>query len=131
MERGKGSGAMKQERPASVGFTRIAHPELKELVWEASHALARLDTRRLEELALCCQALNRGLTPGGLADRADIARQAREAAEEMAVFARVMEATRANLAVMKRLQELRAGRLEYGGDQNRHWTGAESSNGNH
>jgi len=106
------------------------HPELKQLVGEASHALARLDTRRLEELALCCQALNRDLAPGGSADLADIARQTGEAAEEMAVFARVMEATRANLGVMRRLQELRAGRFEYSGEQNRHWTGAESGNGN-
>jgi hypothetical protein len=32
---------------------------------------------------------------------------------DMAVFARVLEATRANLNVMNRLRELRAGRLEY------------------
>jgi hypothetical protein len=31
----------------------------------------------------------------------------------MAVFARVLEATRANLSVMHRLRELREGRLEY------------------
>jgi hypothetical protein len=31
----------------------------------------------------------------------------------MAVFARVLEATRANLNVMNRLRELRTGRLEY------------------
>ena len=35
----------------------------------------------------------------------------------MAVFARVLEATRANLKVMNRLRELRAGRLEYGEPQ--------------
>ena len=38
---------------------RPANPELKELVVEASRALARLDTARLEELALSCQALTR------------------------------------------------------------------------
>ena len=37
------------------------HPKLKELVVEASRALARLDADRLEELALSCQALNRDL----------------------------------------------------------------------
>jgi hypothetical protein len=37
--------------------------KLKELVVEASRALARLDAGRLEELALSCQALNRELTP--------------------------------------------------------------------
>ena len=32
----------------------------------------------------------------------------------MATFARVLDATRANLNVMNRLRELRSGRLEYG-----------------
>jgi hypothetical protein len=36
-------------------------PKLKELVVEASRALAQLDAERLEELALSCQALNREL----------------------------------------------------------------------
>jgi hypothetical protein len=114
-----------------LGIKRIDHPQLKELVGEASQALARLDTRRLEELALCCQALNRDLTTSDSAVWADHSCQAWEAGEEMAVFARVMEATRANLNVMNRLRELRAGRLEYGGEQIRHWTGSESGNGNH
>jgi hypothetical protein len=122
---------MKRMRPANGGLKRIDHPQLKELVGEASIALAHLDTRRLEELALCCQALNREMTPADSPERADHARQAREAAGEMAVFARVLEATRANLNVMKRLRELRAGHLEYGGEQNRHWTASESDNGNH
>jgi hypothetical protein len=120
---------MKQTRAIVAGGRE--HPQLKELVWEASHALACLDTKRLEELAHSCQALNRELAPMNSSGRADLARQAREAAEEMAVFSRVMEATRANLNVMKRLRELRAGRLEYGGEQTRDWTGTESDNGNH
>ena len=41
--------------------TRRDYPELKELVAEASRALAQLDAGRLEELALSCQALNRDL----------------------------------------------------------------------
>lgn len=92
---------------------RRANPELKELVVEASRALARLDAPRLEELALSCEALNRDL---GLLDtdaRRDLARQAREAEAGMAVFARVLEATRANRNVMRRLRELRAVELEY------------------
>jgi len=40
-------------------------------------------------------------------------RQARRT-EDMAVFGRVLEATRANLDVMNRLRELQLGRLEYG-----------------
>jgi len=90
------------------------HPELKQIVAEASRALALLDAGRLEELAFSCQALNRDLASPGFADRPRMARQAREAAGEMAVLARVLEATRSNLEVMTRLRELRVGRLEYG-----------------
>jgi hypothetical protein len=122
---------MKRKTFAVTGGVGPGHPELKELVWEASHALARLDTARLEELALSCQALNRELAPDSSTNLVDYARQAREAREEMAVFARVMEATRANLNVMKRLRELRDGRLEYCETQMHTWVGTESGNGNH
>jgi hypothetical protein len=80
------------------------------LVVEATRALARLDAERLEELALSCRALNRDPAP----ERSPQYRaQAKEAAGEMVVFARVLEATRSNLNVMRRLRELRRGRLEY------------------
>lgn len=92
---------------------RRVHPELKQLVAEASRALARLDADWLEELALSCQALSRDLPPREPGGRAMLARQAREAARDMAVFARVLEATRSNLEVMNRLRELHEGRLEY------------------
>ena len=42
---------------------RRINPELKQLVGEASRALASLDADRLEELALSCQALNRDSAP--------------------------------------------------------------------
>jgi hypothetical protein len=122
---------MKRTTASVAGCRGLGRPELKELVWEASHALARLDTKRLEELALSCQALNRDLAPANSEARADQARQAREAAEEMAVFARVMEATRANLNVMKRLRELRAGRHEYGEARELPWAETEIGNGIH
>ena len=93
---------------------RRDHPELRDLVVEASRALACLDADRLEELALSCQALNRDLAPASAVERAGLARQAREAAGDMAVFARVIEVTQANLQVINRLRELRADRLEYG-----------------
>jgi hypothetical protein len=89
------------------------HPELKALVREASRALATLDADRLEELALSCQALNRDLAPRIVEGDPTLLRQAREAQADMAVFARVLEATRANLNVMSRLRELRQARLEY------------------
>jgi hypothetical protein len=53
-------------------------PKLKELVVEASRALARLDADRLEEFALSCQALNRDLV------RRDPAQQALDADQQAA-----------------------------------------------
>jgi len=88
-------------------------PELKELVTEATRALARLDVARLEELVLSCQALTRIPPPKTREEREGFARQASAARGEMAVFARVLEATRANLKVMERLRELRAGTTGY------------------
>jgi len=97
---------------------RRARPEIRELVAEATRSLARLDAPRLKELALCCQALNRELEPGGDAPRGDLARQARDAEADLAVFARVLEATRNNVAVMNRIRALRAGAtVEYGGPE--------------
>jgi hypothetical protein len=106
---------------------------MKELVVEAAGALARLDANRLEELAFSCQALNRDLSAhlptADAEERAALVREAREAARDMAVFARVLEATRANLNVMNRLRQLRESPLEYGaaqaqGDESR-WARAE------
>jgi len=96
--------------------TGVRHeaPRLKELVVEASRALARLDADRLEELALSCQALNRELPPLSRDRRLELVRQSREVDGDMATFARVLDATRANLNVINRLRELRSGRLEYG-----------------
>ena len=107
------------------------HPELRKLVAEASRALACLDATRLEELALCCELLVRDLGPADARRRADVARQSREAAQDMAVFARVLEATRANLDVLHRLRELRTGRLEYGERQAQGWTRMENGHGDH
>jgi hypothetical protein len=108
---------------------RPGYPELKQVVREASQALARLDAARLEELALSCQALSQDLAVTDTRGRDAFARQAREAAEDMAVFARVLEVTRGNLNVMTRLSELRAGRLEYSEAQARGWALTEGSHG--
>ena len=116
---------------------RWGHPRLKELVVEASQALARLDAERLEELALSCQALNRDLARQDGDARVELALQAKEAAGDMAVFARVLDAMRANLNVMSRLRELRAdqleyraGSLDYGAPQTEKWSRTESGHGN-
>jgi hypothetical protein len=119
---------------------RGGRPKLKELVVEASRALARLDADRLEELALSCQALNRDLARDRTQQDGDasaaLAMECKEAVGDMAVFARVLEATRANLKVMNRLRELRAGHLEYreghmeyGGPQAPGWRRTESGHG--
>lgn len=117
--------------PMQQLVTRPANPKLKELVVEASRALARLDAPRLEELALACQALTRAGIPEDADERKLLAGQAREAEADLAVFARVLDATRANLNVMKRLRELRVVRLEYTERQARGGAGVEGGNGNH
>jgi hypothetical protein len=108
----------------------VRRPELKELVREASRALACLDADRLEELALSCQALNRDLAPANARERKALAAQARDASRDMAVFGRVLEATRANLQVMSRLRNLRLGRVEYGEAQTEQWGQKETTHGN-
>ena len=111
-----------RERPARVE----PGADLKTLIAGASQALARLDTGRLEELALSCQALNRRMAPGNadLDARKQLAHQAREAVADMTIFVRVLDATRANLHVMNRLRELRIWRLEYSERQARGGAGA-------
>lgn len=97
--------------------TRQVTPDLRELVAEASQALGTLDADRLEELALSCQAFKRGLEELDTETRLDLVRQSREATADMAVFARVLDATRANRDVMRRLWELRNGPIEYSEQQ--------------
>jgi hypothetical protein len=105
------------------------NPKLRELVAEASCALARLDTARLEELALSCEALNRGLDEMSAEEKASLAQEARKAASGMSVLARVLEATRSNLRVMGRLRELRTAMLEYSEHQARGSQSAEDGHG--
>ena len=88
-------------------------PQLRALVTEATRALARLDVGRLQELALSCEALTRMPLPETRQQREEIGGQAAAARCDMAVFARVLEATRANVKVVERLRELRTGNLEY------------------
>ena len=123
-------GAQKGQAKGQAGL------EMKELVREASAALARLDAERLEELARCCQALNRDLLrrPGAQGRNelaTTLATQVREAAGEFVVFTRVLEATRVNLEVMMRLKAFQQEQLEYGGQARaHHWARPEASDGN-
>jgi len=104
-------------------------PELKEIVAEASRALARLDGARLEELAQCCDALNSEIASVDLSGHAALSGEAHDAVRGMAVFARVLTATRANVEVMNRLRELRAGRQEYCPQTGRQWTPTKERRG--
>jgi hypothetical protein len=110
--------------------SRQINPQLREMVVEASLALARLDAERLEELALSCQSLNRNLAQAKELEGDQWERQAREASKEMAVFERVLAATRTNLEVMNRVRERRSARLEYGGFRGP-WALAERRDGDH
>jgi hypothetical protein len=98
---------------SAAGATRITRPELSRLVAEASKALACLDAGRLQELELACEALHGEWPATAVRDPARARREARAALGEMATLARVLEATRSNLKVMRRLQALREGRIEY------------------
>ena len=109
------------------GRDRVS-PELRQMVAEASQALALLDAPRLEELADACLAFNRELTVAPSLRRMELAAEARAAVPGMAIFERVLEVTRANLQVMQRLRDLREGRLEYG---HSNWVHPESIHGNH
>ena len=94
-----------------------ARTNLKALVRQASAALAQLDSARLEELAESCRMLT-----------AVEASEARDALNEMASLHRVLDATRANCAVMHKLRALRAGSIEYGERQVQGWS-AECAHG--
>ena len=113
-----------------VQAAQPARAELKALVAEASRALGLLDAGRLEELAASCRVLNRELPRQTEEERALLALEAGDAAGEMAVLARVLEATRANLRVMQKLREMHAAQIEYTERQARGWIAGERGHGN-
>ncbi len=107
---------------------RQAGSDLKEILQEASRALALLDADRLEELALFCQELKRNPI------RADFGEQARLAADtrrELTVLGRVLEATRANIRVLRTLRKTREDRFEYCPDESLASFRAETNSGHH
>ena len=81
---------------------------------EASHALAHLDADGLEEMALSCATLIRDADKSGAMRRTQYKSGPEESLQEMAIFASVLEATRANLNVMRRLRQADSAQLEYG-----------------
>jgi hypothetical protein len=106
--------------------------KIREVVAEASEALAQLDAGRLEELALACRVLNRVGPNESQPDRRSdgtLLRQVRDAAVDIRVFGRMLEATRANLVVMRRLRQLRQGKIEYSEAQALGWAPPEPGYG--
>ena len=110
-------------------ISEARHPELKEIVVEASRALAHLDADRLEELASSCQALNRDLPATMSFPHPELIEQVRAAQNDMATFAHVLDATRANLDVIRRLREIRMGRRDYAGKPADGWSEMEGAHG--
>jgi len=109
-------------------ITQPVYSELKTLVAEAARSLAKLDAERLEELALSCEALNRD---GFRGKHQPTLIEVREARQEMALLAKVLEATRTNVAVMNRLRELHARRAEYFVDHQARTSATEVLDGLH
>jgi hypothetical protein len=103
--------------------------EIRRVVAEASRALALLDADRLEELAAACVALNRRLEAlprsSQLPNDRKLVGQVRGAESEMETFRRVLEATRANLTVIRRLRRSDKTHLEYSEAHARGWAQSE------
>lgn len=103
------------KKPGTATRTeRENEPKLKRVLAEATRALAQLDAARLEEMARSCEALvlDGRIDEGELRDRVEL--ESRDAAREMAMFLRVLEATKANLSVVRRLREVPTAPLQYG-----------------
>jgi hypothetical protein len=102
--------------------------DLRELVAEATQSLARLDADRLEDMALSCEELNREFDSGqnqiSISDACATQR-------DMTALAKVLEATRSNLAVMNRLKELHDRRAENAATRNSGIQKSEVSDGIH
>jgi hypothetical protein len=108
------------------------HPEFceqKSLIVEAAGALARLDADRLEEMALSCEALNRRPVPAGSSWSEAATPVLNDLRREIAILARVLEATRVNMNVLRRLGRSRLTAIEYGCGQEKDSMVGEIRNG--
>ncbi|WP_348261383.1 hypothetical protein P8935_16455 [Telmatobacter sp. DSM 110680] len=105
-------------------------PGLRSILTDASQALAHIDGDKLEEMAAYCAAL---IQDEGASDDLSLLVDPEygTARKEMAIFMRVLEATRANLNVMRRLREMHVARLEYGSSAGLNITSDGSDHGDH
>jgi outer membrane protein TolC len=106
------------------------HLELRNIFIEATLALAHLDSDRLEQMRLSCAALVRDDAAGDGA-RTSLYSGCTDAWMEMATFMRVLEATKANLDVLRRLREIRNAQLEYGSISGRGDYSPDGDHGDH
>lgn len=79
----------------------------------ATDALARLNADRLEEMARTCDELSRGIHSVDSVCEA-LALERQEAVHEMTILSAVIEATRVNRRVLRRLGEARPPAIGYG-----------------
>lgn len=101
---------------------------LKQMLADASDAIAHLDAERLEEMALSCEALlAETRLAGNPSDRTEADNWI--ATCEMAIFRRVIDATRSNMNVMHRLRGMRMTQLEYSHGEVRSCSSSESGIG--
>ena len=85
---------------------------LQEIVQQATEALIRMDSERLEELAQCCADLNREIQQSGqdtqvLNEERILRDEVQDSAYDMQLFERILFETRANLTVFSRLHVMR------------------------
>jgi hypothetical protein len=104
-------------------------PQLRELVVEITRALVRLDPEGLETLAASCRELRGALDSADPVDRATMAQEAGVAEDEMKVLAQVLQATRANMLVMRHAVAPPVGCTGYGPGRARRLT-TERTHGN-
>jgi hypothetical protein len=110
---------------------QVSQHELKNMLAEASLALAHLGAERLEEMALSCVALVRDTNWERRYAIKQSDSNASARVKEMAIFARVLEATEANLKVIRRICDGRPAELEYVPAQNGVAASGESEHGDH
>jgi hypothetical protein len=77
---------------------------LQEIVQEATAALVSMNADRLEELARCCEDLNREVQQTG--DWEDVASSLKNSEKDLKLLELVLRETRANLTVLSRLRSL-------------------------
>jgi len=96
-----------------AGQQGSVRPKMRDVLLEASRALANIDADRLEELALSCHALNREQKRSGAAACARVTCEALDSRQELTLLGSILEATQANLRVLRHLRAMHAGIATY------------------